>query len=156
MQEYHYFVAHEFSKPEIDDLREAIEKGFEGTGLNAYYADREVGQAHILDKIKGRISRTQFGIYDITNIRKTNVFLELGFAMGVKKPFYIICKRGTEVPSDLQGLDRIEYESHKELTEHIKTKIAKNEIKRLKQKPARDSSREEPRWWEKKSWWEDH
>ncbi|MCD6455261.1 MAG: hypothetical protein J7K81_00470 [Methanophagales archaeon] len=56
MQGYHYFVAHEFSRQEKDDLREAIGEAFKGTGLNAYYADLEVRplgvQEYILEKIK--------------------------------------------------------------------------------------------------------
>ena len=136
MEEYHYFVAHEFSRQERDDLREAIEKAFEGTGLNAYYADLEVRQTYILEKIKDRIFRTQFGIYDITNTKKPNVFIELGLAMAAEKPLYIICKKSTEVPADLAGLDRIEYESYKELTELIRAKIVKGEgeIEKLKQR----------------------
>lgn len=130
MEEYHYFVAHEFSRQEKDDLREAIEKAFEGTGLNAYYADLEVRQTYILEKIKNKIFNTLFGIYDITNTKKPNVFIELGLAMSAEKPFYIICKKGTEVPADLAGLDRIEYESYRELTELVKTKIVKVEIER--------------------------
>ena len=47
MAEYHYFVAHEFSKQETDDLRDAVEKAFKGTGLRAYYADIEVRSGHI-------------------------------------------------------------------------------------------------------------
>lgn len=135
MQKYHYFVAHEFSRQEKDDLREAIEEAFEGTGLNAYYADLEVRssgtQKYILEKIRDMIFRTQFGIYDITNTKKPNVFLELGLAMAAEKPLYIICKKGTKIPADLQGLDRIEYESYKKLTKLIRTRIVKNEIERL-------------------------
>jgi len=127
-QEYDYFVAHEFSRQERDDLREAVEKAFESTDLNAYYADIEVRQSptHILDKIKDRIFRTRFGIYDITYTKKPNVFIELGLAMAAERPLYIICKKGTEIPADLAGLDRIEYESYKELTELIRAKIVKD------------------------------
>lgn len=132
MKKYYYFVAHEFSMQERDDLREAIEKAFEKTNLKSYYADIEVRQGYILEKIKDRISRARFGIYDITNTKKPNVFIELGLAIATGKRFYIICKRGTEVPADLAGLDRIEYESYKELTELIKTKIVKVEIEILK------------------------
>jgi hypothetical protein len=39
MQEYQYFVAHEFSEQDIIDLRRAIEEAFEGTDLKPYYAD---------------------------------------------------------------------------------------------------------------------
>lgn len=130
MQEYHYFVAHEFSKQKRDDLREAIEEAFKGSGLKAYYADIEVRQEHILEKIEKRILMTQFGIYDATN-GNPNVCLELGIARGAKKPYYIIHERGTKLPADLEGLDRIEYESYKQLAKELKEKVVEKEIKRL-------------------------
>lgn len=130
-EEYHYFVAHKFSQQERDDLREAIEKAFKGTGLRAYYADLEVRQGkHILKKIEERILMTQFGIYDVTN-SNPNVCLELGLARGAKKPYYIIRKKDTGFPADLRGLDRIEYASYKNLTEEIKNKIVKKERQRF-------------------------
>ena len=134
MEEYHYFVAHEFSKQEMDDLRYAIETAFEGTGLKAYYADLEMRQSHILEKIRDMILKTQFGIFDISNPKKPNVFLELGLAIGAEQPFYIICRKGTEIPADLAGLDRIEYESYLQLIESLKTLIVDGEIERLKMK----------------------
>jgi len=135
MQEYHFFVAHEFSTQQRDDLRDAIERAFKGTGLNPYYADMEVreGQTHILHKVKEMILKTHFGIYDITNTQKPNVFLELGIAMAADKPLYIICEKGTQIPADVHGLDRIEYTSYKNLTGEIKKKIIKKEKERLAQ-----------------------
>ncbi len=139
MQEYLYFVAHEFSEQDIIDLRRAIEEAFEGTGLKPYYADLEVRPSgikkYILEKIKEMIRTTQFGIYDITNIERPNVFIELAFAMATDKPHYIICKRDKEgkinIPADLQGLDRIEYTAYGELTELIKKLIVKPEVESL-------------------------
>jgi len=131
MEEYHYFVAHEFTTQERDDLREAIDRAFRGTGLNASYADVEFRSGeHILKKIEDRILATQFGIYDITN-ENPNVYLELGLAKGAGKTLYIICKKGTKIRADLQGLDRIEYESYKNLTDEIKKKIIKKELERV-------------------------
>lgn len=131
VQEYHYFVAHQFSRKERDDLRDAIKRAFRGTELKAHYADIEVREGYILEKIKKMIFTTQFGIYDITNTEKPNVFLELGIAMSAGKPFYIICEKGTNIPADLRGLDRIEYASYKNLTEEIRNKIVKKEIQRF-------------------------
>ena len=130
MQEYHYFVAHEFSKQKRDDLREAIKEAFKGSGLKAYYADMEVRQKHILEKIEEIIFTTQFGIYDVTN-SNPNVCLELGIARGAKKPYYIIHERGTKLPADLEGLDRIEYESYKQLTKELEKKVVKKERERF-------------------------
>jgi len=129
MAEYHYFVAHEFSRQETDDLRDAVEKAFKGTGLRAYYADIEVRSGHILDKIKDMIRSTKFGIYDISNDLKPNVFIELGFAMAANRPFYLVCKKGSKIPADLAGIDRLEYESYKELSLLLITKIV-HEINR--------------------------
>ncbi len=130
MAEYHYFVAHDFSKQQMDDLREAVERAFKGTGLRAYYADIEVRSAsHILDKIKDMILSTKFGIYDISNDLKPNVFIELGFAMGANRPFYLVCKKGSKIPADIAGIDRLEYESYKELSELLMTRIV-SEINR--------------------------
>ena len=75
MDEFHYFVAHDFTMQDKDAFRNAIENAFRNTGLNAYYADLEVKQSHILVKTRDMIYETQFGIYDITNHRP-NVFLE--------------------------------------------------------------------------------
>lgn len=131
MDEYNYFVAHEFSRQERDDLRQAIDRAFRGTRLKAFYADLEVRSGeHILKKIEDRILATQFGIYDITN-GNPNVSLELGLAKGAGKSLYIICKKGTNIPADLQGLDRIEYESYKSLTDEIKRKIVKKESEKV-------------------------
>jgi len=132
MLEYHYFVAHEFNAQQMADLRKAIAEAFKGTGLNAYYADMEVRQKHILEKIKERILETQFGIYDVTNVNP-NVCLELGIALGAKRPYYIILKKGTSRPADVEGLDRIEYESYRDLTAKIKDKIVKLEQKRFEE-----------------------
>jgi hypothetical protein len=122
--ETQYFVAHEFSRAEVDDLRKAIAKALAGSGLRAYYADNEVREGHIFkDKILPKIAATRFGIYDLSNPEKPNVFMELGAAMGMGKPYFIICRQGTKLPSDVQGLDRIEYESYVDLTRQLKGKI---------------------------------
>jgi hypothetical protein len=120
-----YFVAHEFSRAKMDDLRRAIAKALAGSGLKPYYADNEVREGHIFkDKILPKIRATRFGIYDISNPEKPNVFLELGAAIGMGKRYFIVCWKGTKIPADLEGLDRIEYESYSHLTKELKAKIA--------------------------------
>jgi len=119
-----YFVAHEYVQDKTDDLREAIESVFKNSGLKSYFADNEVKEGHILiNKILPKIMSTRFGIYEISNPKKPNVFLELGMAISLGKTYYIIAKKGTVIPSDLMGLDRIEYASLKELKRELKRKI---------------------------------
>jgi predicted nucleotide-binding protein len=122
----HYFVAHEFSAEKRDDLRRAIEEALADSGLRPYYADAELRQGHIfMDKILPKIRHTRFGIYDISNPKKPNVFLELGAAIAMGQPYFIICKSDTEIPADLQGLDRIEYQSYSHLSDQLRAKIPK-------------------------------
>jgi len=121
-----YFVAHEFTPEKTDDMRRAIDEALAGSGLTPYYADKEVKEGHIFtNKILRKIRATRFGIYDLSNPRKANVFMELGAAIAMRKPYFIICEQGTELPSDVLGLDRIEYESYVDLTRQLKAKVAK-------------------------------
>lgn len=142
MSEFHYFVAHDFTRQDKDAFRDAIENAFRDTGLSAYYADLEIRQSHILGKTRDMIFKTQFGIYDITNHRP-NVFLELGLAIAAEQPYYIICHKGTTIPADLAGLDRIEYENYEQLTKALREMVVEGEIERLKMKQMIESYSEE-------------
>ncbi|KPQ43806.1 MAG: hypothetical protein MPEBLZ_01680 [Candidatus Methanoperedens nitroreducens] len=131
MKENYCFVAHGFSGERSENFQQAINLAFIETGIKALYWDREFKSGeHILKKIEERILTTQFGIYDITN-ENPNVSLELGLAKGAGKSLYIICRKGTKILSDLQGLERIEYENCEKLTEEIKKKIIEKEFERI-------------------------
>ena len=72
-------------------------------------------------KIEKQISSSNFGLYDITSWN-ANVALELGMAYGLNKERYILFNpkfQDNQVPSDLQGFDRIEYKSMTELEAQI-------------------------------------
>lgn len=118
------FVGHEFAADMTDNLRQAVDSALEGSGLVAYYADRElVPNAQIfLDKILRVIHHSAFGIYDISNPEKPNVFLELGAGLARRKICIIICELETKIPSNLQGLDRIEYQSFDDLKVQLRVK----------------------------------
>lgn len=118
------FVGHEFTAGIIDNLRQAVDSALEDSGLVAYYADKElVPNAQIfLDKILPVIHHSAFGIYDISSLEKPNVFLELGAGLARRNICIIICKLGTNIPSNLQGLDRIEYQSFEDLGAQLRVK----------------------------------
>lgn len=120
-QENMYFVAHAFSKEKIDDLRSAIEASLEEFHLKPYYADQEIRSQHVLCKICEKIRSSRFGIFEISD-QNPNVTLELGMAYGSGKNALLIAKKGSEIPADLDGMDRLEYESFKDLTEKLRTK----------------------------------
>jgi len=135
MPYYHYFVAFDFKIPDRDNLVNAIKGAFEGTSMIGYYADLEVkaNGKHIFNKIEEMILSTEFGLYEIST-NNQNVSLELGLAKGAKKRFYILAKKGTEIPSDLKGMDRIQYDDYHQLTEEIRKKIVLVEKNRIEEK----------------------
>jgi hypothetical protein len=117
-----YFVAHAFTKENKDGLRGAIEKALKDFYLEPYYADQEIRSQHILCKICEKIRCSKFGIFDISD-GNSNVTLELGMAWGFGSKALLITKSGSKIPADLEGLDRLEYKSFKDLTEKLRTKI---------------------------------
>jgi hypothetical protein len=67
--------------------------------------------------MKGNITKSDFSIFDLSNWNP-NVALELGLAEGLKKQpgknYYIVLntRRSSEVPSDIRGIQRLEYTSY--------------------------------------------
>jgi len=118
------FVGHEFTADMIADLRQAVDSALKDSGLVAYYADKELvpNKQILLDKIIPVIHHSAFGIYDISNPEKPNVFLELGAGLARRKICIITCKLGTDIPSNLQGIDRIEYRSFEDLGAQLRVK----------------------------------
>ena len=127
-----FFVAHSFTKQYKDDLRRAVEDALCGhlDGLEPYYADTEIREGHIfVNKIIPKIKSTEFGIYEISE-QSPNVFLELGAAIALGITYYILCRKDTKIPADLQGLGRIEYESFSDLTKQLKEKVLTNKTRK--------------------------
>ena len=79
-----------------------------------------------MKKIETFIRGSDFAIFDIS-AWNPNVTLELGFAMAAGDQWYIAIDPSKteikEVPSDLRGLDRIEYSSYSELQTKLQVLI---------------------------------
>lgn len=125
-----YFEAHAFTKQQMDDLRDAIEEVFESEelkefhNLKPYHPEKVIGsRKFLLCKICEKIRSTRFGFYEISD-QNPNVMLELGMAIAFGKPSLILVSKGAEIPSDLRGIDRVEYESFKDLTMKLKESIS--------------------------------
>jgi len=96
--------------------------------LRAFYADDIISSGSILLKIEEAIITGEFGIYDVTDNRNPNVFLELGLAMSAQLPYYIICRSGAHIPTDIAGHDRIEYHSYLDLERKLKQYVRSRSI----------------------------
>ena len=120
------FVGHVFSTEQRHDLRNALQNGvITSPNVSLWYADENPGVGFVLSKITAAIDAAAFCFFEISTQSKPNVFLELGYAMGRKKPCFLLCRSHSKIPSDLQGLERIEYESYHQLTEYLQKNLGK-------------------------------
>ena len=103
--------------PKVDYRRifRTLEQAYEVTFI---FADEKITNMHIMKKIETFIRGSDFSVFDISGWNP-NVTLELGFAMAAGDRWYIAIDPSKtemkEVPSDLRGLDRIQYNSYDEL-----------------------------------------
>jgi DNA-binding transcriptional ArsR family regulator len=112
------FIAYSYKlypKADYRKLYKDLEARYEVTFI---FADEKITNMHIMKKIETLIRGSDFSVFDISGWNP-NVTLELGFAMAVGDQWYIAIDPSKteikEVPSDLRGLDRIEYGSYDEL-----------------------------------------
>lgn len=112
------FVAYPYKLYRKDHYRR-IFKQFEKTHQVTFiFADEKITNMHIMQKIQSYIQAADFSIFDISSWNP-NVTLELGLAIAKDASWYICFnpdKTNTnEVPSDIRGIDRIQYKSLPEL-----------------------------------------
>lgn len=114
------FVAYPYSFSRADYRRVYKEVG-KVHGVKFTYADERITNKQILDKIIRMLDEAEFGIFDVTTWNP-NVALELGIAMGAKLDYYIAFNPTIDqqaVPSDLGGIDRLEYGDYAGLGEEL-------------------------------------
>jgi hypothetical protein len=81
----------------------------ECVGLNCIRADDIPGAGFdLLEKIHVAIEKSELVIAEISE-RNPNVFYELGYAVGIKKPVLLLAQRAADIPSDLRGRELILY-----------------------------------------------
>ena len=117
-----YFVAQEFGS-DRDDLRGALASALAEFGVQPVCADNCLRAGHILCKISALIQGTPFGVYQLTASQNRNVYLELGIAMGLSRPFVLVKDKGAEVSPLAQGLDYYSIDSYLELRYELGQKV---------------------------------
>lgn len=112
------FVAYPYTLYDTNDYRKPYKELSKAFGVQFVFADEKITTLHILQKIADYIRSSRCGIYDISGWN-ANVTLELGLAYGMNEKAYVISNPkqhpAGEVPSDLRGLDRMQYTSFSEL-----------------------------------------
>ena len=112
------FVAYPYTLYDTNDYRKPYKELAKAFNVQFVFADEKITTLHILQKIADYIRSSRCGIYDISGWN-ANVTLELGLAYGMNEKAYVISNPKQhpvgEVPSDLRGLDRMQYTSFSEL-----------------------------------------
>lgn len=121
------FVAYSYRHYDKRDYRRAFENIGKAFDVNFVFADEKISSLHILQKIANYIRESQFGVYDIT-AWNPNVTLELGLALGMGERVFIALNPDettlADVPSDLKGVDRLQYKSFSSLEDELERLIS--------------------------------
>lgn len=108
------FVGHPFGQ---NFPKKKFRQIFAQLPFRVQYGNTDIQTLHLLAIMKTNINKADFSIFDLSNWNP-NVALELGLAEGLRresqKPYYILLntRRSSEVPSDIRGLQRLEYTSY--------------------------------------------
>src|SRR5262249_14159051 len=80
----------------------------------------------LLEKIHAAIERADLVVAEISD-PNANVFYELGYTVGSKKPALLLAQRQVDIPADMRGIELIQYDDtrggivkfKKTLSEHL-------------------------------------
>ena len=112
------FVACPYTLFPLDDYKVVFKEISRAYDVTFRFADEQITSQHILDKIATYIREANFSLFDITGWN-ANVALEMGIAIGLNKRYFVLwnhkLEQRTDVPSDIRGIDRIQYASNSEL-----------------------------------------
>lgn len=117
------FVAYPYTLYDKKTYRRAFERAGAEYGVTFFFADERITSMHILEKIRRQIEIADFSIFDISGWN-ANVALELGMAYALPHVSWYICYNPAQnarkdVPSDIRGIDRIQYEDLAELERQL-------------------------------------
>lgn len=121
------FVAYPWSAyNNREDYKSAFTGLQEELAVEFVFAESRLSERHVLEKIEGMIKEAAFGIYDLTRWNP-NVSLEYGYARGLGRQAFIAFNptvgESTDVPADIRGYDRIQYESFAELAREVRNLV---------------------------------
>ena len=93
----------------------------------------------LLEKVHIAIERSEFIFAELSDCNP-NVFYELGYAAGIKKPILLLARAGTEIPSDMRGRELILHSDQKGADETLIQEIKNHLTRRMNSQiaPLRD------------------
>lgn len=134
MTKLNVFVACPYGLFPLDDYKQVFKKVSDSYNVVFKFADEQITNQFVLEKISGYIRSHDFSLFDITGWNP-NVSLELGIAVGLSKKYFILLNTkldpNKDAPSDIKGIERIQYESNAILEAKLKV------LMRQESQPAR-------------------
>ena len=116
------FVAYAYNLYDKKDYRRLFSNLEKAYGVKFIFADEKITNMHILQKIISYIRGSDFSLFDISSWNP-NVTLELGIALAMSDDWYICFNpdntKLSEVPSDIRGIDRIQYSGFTDLEDKL-------------------------------------
>ena len=108
------FVGIPYKYPFTDVFEYGVRPALEKLGLRPWIAYEHPGSRDIFCKLCEGLQSSSAAIIDISE-PNPNVHFELGILAGTSKPLILIKQKGTDVSTDLKGMEILEYDDAKEL-----------------------------------------
>ena len=115
-------MAIDSSKPELEDIKFAIEDVFKDFGIDAKAVNDMQHEEAITERILSEIQTREFLIADLT-FERPNVYYEIGFAHALNKRVILVRKKGTKLHFDIAHRNCPEYENTTALKKLLKERL---------------------------------
>ncbi len=110
--------ASEFADVYLLGIRDVAEK----LGFAVDRADDIEHNENILDVVQRHIRQSDVVVADMSG-RNPNVFYEIGYAHALERPTILLCRKGDNIPFDLQSINYIAYSSIVELRDRLERRL---------------------------------
>lgn len=108
---------------ELDEVYRTVREVCAGFGYRARRVEEDNTVGRIVPAIMQQIERSAFVVCDLTGLRD-NVFYELGYAEGRRKPVVLCARRGTVLPFDLHDHPTLFWHDATDLHDDLAEKIS--------------------------------
>ena len=115
-------MAIDSNKPELEDIKFAIEDVFKDFGIDAKAVNDMQHEEAITERILSEIETREFLIADLT-FERPNVYYEIGYAHALNKRVILVRKKGTKLHFDVAHRNCPEYENTTALRKLLKERL---------------------------------